>query len=220
MNNQFHTQRLREEEEYQLTAEDEQAIKDMVTAAVDAIMSGYIGLDDVKKIIHDLKPDENVDEESATGAGEAYLPGLDVPEKKYKAGYTEEKDVEPKYAAGKANNYAAKKWGWKEAPSVPNRPSKGGFIYKQLFENIIFENYSKFKNETKVRTKPEQYHQAVKAINKKLNEVNKLLKFTETLKTELSEGDTPLEMRHHTKLTMEKIKDQVVEAYRKLKNIK
>lgn len=25
---------------------------------------------------------------------------------------------------------------WKDAPSIPNRPSKGGFIYKQLFEEL------------------------------------------------------------------------------------
>jgi len=29
-----------------------------------------------------------IEENSVTGGGEAYLPGLDVPEKKYKAGYT------------------------------------------------------------------------------------------------------------------------------------
>ena len=48
----------------------------------------------------------------------------------------EVKDVEPKYAAGKAKIYMKDKWGWKDAPSIPNRPSKGGFIYKQLFEGL------------------------------------------------------------------------------------
>ena len=87
---------------------------------------------------------KKVDEEgSVTGSGEAYLPGLDVPEKKYKAGYVkkvkeekDKKDVEPKYAAGNAKVYMKDKWGWKDAPSIPNRPSKGGFIYKQLFEYL------------------------------------------------------------------------------------
>ena len=37
----------------------------------------------------------------------------------------EVKDVEPKLAAGKAEIYAQKKMGWKLAPSIPNRPSKG-----------------------------------------------------------------------------------------------
>jgi hypothetical protein len=83
--------------------------------------------------------EQPVDETSVTGGGEAYLPGLDVPEKKYKVGYTkdvkEQKDKEPKLAAGKAKVYMKDKWKWKDAPSVPNRPSKGGFIYKQLFED-------------------------------------------------------------------------------------
>ena len=48
----------------------------------------------------------------------------------------EVKDVEPKLAAGKAKVYAQKKWGWKPAPSIPNRPSKGGFQYKQMFEDM------------------------------------------------------------------------------------
>ena len=46
------------------------------------------------------------------------------------------KDVEPKLVAGKATIYPQKKWGWKSAPSVPNRPSKGGFQYKQMFEDM------------------------------------------------------------------------------------
>ena len=48
----------------------------------------------------------------------------------------EVKDVEPKLAAGKATVYPQKKWGWKSAPSIPNRPSKGGFQYKQMFEDM------------------------------------------------------------------------------------
>ena len=48
----------------------------------------------------------------------------------------EVKDVEPKLAAGKAEIYAQKKMGWKPAPSIPNRPSKGGFQYKQMFEDM------------------------------------------------------------------------------------
>ena len=48
----------------------------------------------------------------------------------------EVKDVEPKLAAGKAQIYAQKKMGWKPAPSIPNRPSKGGFQYKQMFEDM------------------------------------------------------------------------------------
>lgn len=60
----------------------------------------------------------------------------------------EVKDVEPKLAAGKAKIYMKDKWGWKEAPSIPNRPSKGGFIYKQLFEELSKAINTEAYNET------------------------------------------------------------------------
>lgn len=66
------------------------------------------------------------------GTGEQTAPIATVKKKPKK----EVKDVEPKLAAGKAKIYMKDKWGWKEAPSIPNRPSKGGFIYKQLFEAL------------------------------------------------------------------------------------
>jgi predicted DNA-binding antitoxin AbrB/MazE fold protein len=106
----------------------------------------------------DIVKKENVDEEgSVTSGGEAYLPGLDVPEKKYKAGYVdkveEEKDVEPKLAAGKSKNIMK---GWKDSPSIPNRPSKGGFIYKQLFE-YLKENKEEFKKDDIVKYNSEDW---------------------------------------------------------------
>ena len=64
------------------------------------------------------------------GTGEQYATTKAFKKKK------EVKDVEPKLAAGKAKIYPQKKWGWKPAPSIPNRPSKGGFQYKQMFEEM------------------------------------------------------------------------------------
>jgi hypothetical protein len=88
---------------------------------------------------------DGIEEMSATGAGANFVPGtgeqLATPKAFKKT--DEQKDVEPKLAAGKAKVYAKEKWGWKEAPSIPNRPSKGGFVYKQLFEAL-----SKEANET------------------------------------------------------------------------
>lgn len=79
-----------------------------------------------------------MDETSATGAGANFVPGtgeqLATPKAFKKT--QEQKDVEPKLAAGKAKVYMKDKWGWKYAPSIPNRPSKGGFVYKQLYEGI------------------------------------------------------------------------------------
>lgn len=87
-------------------------------------------------------------EMSVTGTGASFTPGTGeqmATNKAFKKKTKKEvKDVEPKLAAGKAKVYPKEKWGWKDAPSIPNRPSKGGFIYKQLFEEL-----SDFVNEVK-----------------------------------------------------------------------
>ena len=163
--------------------------------------------------VHQIEEDGVV-----TTPGEAFLPGLDVPEKKYKAGYTqkveEEKDVEPKLAAGNAKNYLKGKWGWKDAPSIPNRPSKGGFIYKQLFEYLKEPLQEGIKTEITKRNKSQQFNEAAKLANKKLKEVNAILEYASKLKLELHEtGNAP------TTRLMEKIKSSVVEAYKKIKEL-
>lgn len=257
----------------------------------------------------------------------------------------EVKDVEPKLAAGKAKVYMKNKWGWKDAPSIPNRPSKGGFIYKQLFEELssavkefkdtdeninpfepgdrikvtygnkfydmngtvedvtkthvivsidgisrefsmhytdvdyvgddldevftqkdydkvklvlskirdknsklynaiidaltdiyphdldkefgsdiqaagLNENYSRFKNETKTRGKSDQFHQAVRAVRQKVQEINRLFEYVSRLKQELSEGEGGLKYRMHTEKALAKIKDMVNELNKNIKKFK
>jgi len=182
----------------------------------------------------------------SSGTGEQYAPGLDVPKKKYAAPYAkkskkeskdysqryqgtqttvqekktkDQKDVEPKLAAGKAKNYVKDKWGWKEAPSIPNRPTKGGFIYKDLWEGkMINENYSRFKKETRTRDENQQYHEAIKLVRKKLAEANKVLEYSSRLKEEFPNGPY-YEAKSHTKKSIDKLKKQVAEAYKKIKNL-
>jgi methyl-accepting chemotaxis protein len=243
----------------------------------------------------------------------------------------EEKDVEPKLAAGKANIYMKKKWGWKEAPSIPNRPSKGGFMYSQIFEELskfvkenklnikdirsfnyniskvreairqmrdenseqlykdleslrfqtdlmsaidildklklkidknpkldkitiadalqaiedirneykpeeqgddegkfdwyagndkLNESYSKFKTETKTRGKSDQFHQAVREVRRKVQEINRLFEYVSRLKTELSEGEGGLKYKMHTEKALAKIKEMVSELNQNIKKFK
>jgi len=294
----------------------------------------------------------------------------------------EVKDVEPKLAAGKAKIYMKDKWGWKDAPSVPNRPSKGGFIYKQLFEELndfvkenqlninneaidkihigtdtktdsdiyfepstgtfsinvidaagnrwnklqvntiddviakfpswswtekgiemfpefepkeqgddedsydwftnkrineddendywanktvkivkgtyagntgevigagdgqvdvavgpqrkvitvnqdevkivgeVNESYSKFKTETKTRGKADQFHQAVREVRKKVQEINRLFEYVSRLKSELSEGEGGLKYKAHTEKALSKIKEMVAELNQNIKKFK
>jgi hypothetical protein len=260
----------------------------------------------------------------------------------------EEKDVEPKLAAGKAKVYMKDKWGWKEAPSIPNRPSKGGFMYSQIFEELtnflktnsqelarvegllakaretknysvmtayenrikllellvyiekklgkqlpvislgenfaeylknklgytgdvklnktgavtnlkdiadyiinnetvdedidsdyepeeqdddedsydwftnsnINESYSKFKTETKTRGKSDQFHQAVREVRRKVQEINRLFEYVSRLKTELSEGEGGLKYKIHTEKALAKIKEMVSELNQNIKKFK
>lgn len=99
--------------------------------------------------------------------------------------------------------------------------------YLQAIDNIknylsqgLNENYSKFRNETKTRTKAQQMHEAMKLAEKKINEANKILEYTSQLKSELFEGDMESSYNHHTKKLMEKITNRVVEAYTKVKKLK
>jgi len=194
--------------------------------------------DFIKKQILELI---KVDEESATG-GEGYL-GITAynPNKK---------------AKGTAHNYLKSKWGWKDAPSVPNRPSKM-IDYKQLFEddeeiemiqdpetkefikrvkvsdddkdkiekiqNLLSkelkENYNRFRNETKTRSKSEQYHKAILEVKKRTNELNKLLEYATRLKQELNQVDE-LKSSRHTLNALDKVTETIKEVYIKAKKLK
>ena len=280
-------------------------------------------------------------EMSVTGTGASFTPGTGeqagpiATKKILKKKLTpEEKDVEPKLAAGKAKVYMKNKWGWKDAPSIPNRPSKGGFIYKQLFEELsdfvkenqikeevkytitdpyryimymrdlgteiqkfkerntlidlqkkldgqpdliakldilnsmekivdqdstvdnatkknaltyietirnlhqpeeqgddertydwfanknLKENYSKFKTETKTRGKSDQFHQAVREVRRKVQEINRLFEYVSRLKSELSEGEGGLKYKIHTEKALAKIKEMVAELNQNIKKFK
>ena len=259
-------------------------------------------------------------ETSMTGTGATFTPGTGeqmATNKAFKKKTKKEvKDVEPKLAAGKAKIYMKDKWGWKDAPSIPNRPSKGGFIYKQLFEELsdaiseasvpeniakfakrkgatsivntianwaekagkkivggtaigknyntlvldlthqgseiyinldtdtievngqpvksyddftsaiqsqdesLNESYSKFKTETKTRGKSDQFHQAVREVRKKVQEINRLFEYVCRLKSVLSEGEGGLKYKVHTEKALAKIKELVASLNQNVKKFK
>jgi hypothetical protein len=80
--------------------------------------------------------------------------------------------------------------------------------------------YSQFKKEAAIRSKPQQMHEAVKMVNKKLEEIAKLLEFTQQMRQELSEGEELLEYHTNTKKLFEKVHSRVVEIYSKTKKLK
>jgi hypothetical protein len=169
-NNQFATQKLREnanQSKVTFTIDDGN-LRDLVNDKFgnSVIDTGeYLETDektfqDLQAIAFDLDKEDalkRIDEEgNVTGGGEAYLPGLNVPEKKYK-GPEESKE----------------------------RGTGKGFIFKDLWEELN-ENYSKFRNETRTKTNEQQFHAAVRLAEKKINEANRILEYTAQLKSELS----------------------------------
>lgn len=196
-----------------------------------------------KQVLELLK----IEEESVTG-GEGYLG---------KTAFNPNKK-----ASGTAHNYLKNKWGWKENPSIPNRPSKM-IDYRKLFEKdeeevetylhqdpetkeftrrvktsekdeetidkirglmagekkLTNENYSRFRNETKTRSKSEQYHKAVLEVKKRTNELNKLLEYALRLKEELNQVDE-IKSSRHTLNALDKVTENIKEVYIKAKKLK
>ena len=150
------------------------------------------------------------------GAGEQMAPKKAFRKKKK---YQEDA---PKLAAGKANISTYTKDGFKKAPSAEAAGKNiKGVQVKSLWEEPLNEvnRYSQFKKEAAIRSKPEQMHQAAKMIHNKLDEITKLLEFTQQMRSDLSEGEETLEYKHNTKKVFEKINSKVVEVYSKVKSI-
>jgi hypothetical protein len=82
------------------------------------------------------------------------------------------------------------------------------------------ENYSRFKNETKSRKNPEQFHQAVKSVKRKVEEIHKLYEYMERLKLELSESSDGLKYKKYTESAIQKIKEAVKALHYKTKKLK
>ena len=80
------------------------------------------------------------------------------------------------------------------------------------------ENYNKFKNNTKTRTKPEQFHSAVKEVKRRVDEINKLFEYMDRLKSELNEADGGLKYKKYTEKAIGQIKESTKQLF--IKSIK
>jgi hypothetical protein len=97
-----------------------------------------------------------------------------------------------------------------------------GIDVDMLWKEALEESraYNQFKKEAAMRSKPDQLHQAAKMIQRKLDEVTKLLEFTSQMRNDLSEGEANVEYKHNTKKVFERIHSKVVEVYTKVKGLK
>ena len=79
-------------------------------------------------------------------------------------------------------------------------------VLRKLTGMYLKEGYAKFRNETKTRSKPDQFHQAVKQVKQKMNEINRIFEYVDRLKSELSEGED-LKYKKYTENAFQQIKE-------------
>ena len=87
-------------------------------------------------------------------------------------------------------------------------------------EESINENYARFRNETKTRTKPEQFHSAVKQVKQKVNEINRLFEYMNRLQSELSESEGGLKHKKYTDKAIQSIKESTKQLFFKSTKLK
>lgn len=88
-----------------------------------------------------------------------------------------------------------------------------------MAKELTNENYSRFRNETKTRSKSEQYHKAILEVKKRTNELNKLLEYAVRLKEEINQVDE-IKSSRHTLNALDKVTETIKEVYIKAKKLK
>ncbi|MDB4232108.1 hypothetical protein N9795_00230 [Candidatus Pelagibacter sp.] len=79
--------------------------------------------------------------------------------------------------------------------------------------------YSKFKSEAKTRTPQEQLHMGVKEMQRKLDEINRLVDFTTRMKTELKGDAEEMNLLKRTHNSLFKINEKIQEINDKIKGL-
>jgi uncharacterized FlaG/YvyC family protein len=75
--------------------------------------------------------------------------------------------------------------------------------------------YNKFKREAATRPNKDALHEALKSINKKLHEINRLMEYSTNMRMELEEDYSP-----RTGKVVNKLERQLAEIYKKVKSLK
>jgi len=93
--------------------------------------------------------------------------------------------------------------------------SLNDIIEQELLNEVT---YSKFKNEVKYRTKAEQLHKAIREVKRKLQEIDRIVEYTQRMKTELSEGDG-IQYWNRTNKAVATISEMMNHLNNKIKNL-
>jgi hypothetical protein len=98
-------------------------------------------------------------------------------------------------------------------------------MYKENLEKLIQEEllneatYKQFKKEVKHRTKAEQLHKAMREVKRKINEIDRIVDYTQRMKQELSEGDG-VKYWGRTEKAVAQISEMVNHLNTKINNLK
>jgi hypothetical protein len=79
--------------------------------------------------------------------------------------------------------------------------------------------YTEFKKMTQVRTPGEQLHRAIREIRRKIDEINKLVGYTEKMKTEMKSDANEVSYLKRTKEALAKISARIQETNNKIKRL-
>jgi len=86
-------------------------------------------------------------------------------------------------------------------------------------ESLTEARYSTFKKEIKTRTPQQQLHEGVKAIQRRLDEINRLVEFTSRMKAELKENDEGVMYLERTRKSLTRINEKIQEINEKINNL-
>jgi hypothetical protein len=119
---------------------------------------------------------------------------------------------------------AASKYGAASGYTAASNYGDASDYTKESLNNIVKEellnevSYNKFKNEVKFRTKAEQLHKAIREVKRKLQEIDRIVEYTQRMKQELSEGDG-IQYWNRTNTAISTISEMVNHLNNKIKTL-
>ena len=89
----------------------------------------------------------------------------------------------------------------------------------QTNENINEARYSQFKRESQFRTPTQQLHIAVREIRRKIDEMSKVVAFTERMRTELKSSNEGMSYLNRTRNAISKINEKLQDLNNRIKGL-
>lgn len=180
--------------------------------------------EDIKKIIEAYIKQKLAQEISTTGAIPGFAPkyAFKKKEAKNEAVLNPRKNSKPTksglpstFVKGTKNNIYTKSYGYKEVQ--PKDMLDASFLWN---ENQINEvKYSQFKKTAEMRRPADQLHAAIREVRKRVLEINKILEYTNRLKTELKQSNENLTYLKRTNEVLEKMVNEIKELQTKIKTL-